>query len=301
MHGGPDVLEVVDLPEPVPGPGEVLIRVAASTVNPADTLLRRGLVPGITGPLPHVPGLECAGVVAAVGAGSRWQPGQRVAAITSFIPGGRGCHAELVVAPDASVGLVPEGMDLAAAATIPMSGLTALLALDRTGPGPRTVAVTGAGGAVGAFVLELAREAGVPTIAVVRQNYFERARSMGAAHVVDAVGDWVADIRAIMPGGVDALIDCALIGEPALGAIRDGGKLFSVRGFSGAFDRGVTAEAVSVRDYHSDQDKLQRLLDLAAAGKLSTFVHARVPFASAAEAHRMLEAGGMGGRAVLMF
>ena len=300
--GAADVVEAIELPTPRPGPGEVLIRVAAATVNPADTMLRKGLIAYVTAPLPHVPGLECAGTVAEAGAGSRWRPGQRVAAVTSFIPDGIGAHAEYLLVPDAGAAEVPRGLSLAAAATVPMSGLTARLAIDRClAARARTVAVTGAGGAVGAFCLELARYEGIETLAVVRPAYAGRVAAMGAAHTVDAVGDWPAAIRAIHPHGVDAVIDCALLGEACVPAIRDRGQLVTVRGFAGTLDRGVTAQPISVRDYREEGAKLARLLMLAGTGRLSTFVHRTVPFAQAAEAHRLVEAGGMGGRVVLTF
>lgn len=303
--GPPEVVEVLEMPDSRPGPEEILIRVAAATVNPADTLLRAGLIPYVTGPLPWAPGLECAGIVAAAGAGSRWRAGDRVAAVTSFIPNGRGAHCQLLVAPDDSAAAVPEGLDLVAAATIPMSGLTAQLAIDRCrAVGAKTIAVTGAGGAVGAFCVELAREDGLETFAVVRPHYFERATVMGATHVIDGgdeAGGGTAAIRAIAPSGVDAVIDCALMGESMIPAIRDDGLLVSVRGLSGTFERGVVAQPISVRDYGLESGKLARLLGLAATGRLSTFVHRALPFNQAADAHRLVESGGMGGRVVLLF
>ena len=300
--GAADVVEAIELPTPRPGPGEVLIRVAAATVNPADIMVRKGSISYVTAPLPHVPGLECAGTVAEVGANSRWQVGQRVAAVTSFIPDGIGAHAEYVVVPDAGVAEIPDGLYLVAAATIPMSGLTAQLAIDRCAvAGARSIAVTGAGGAVGGFCLELAREAGLETVAVVRASYAERVTAMGAAQVIDAGGDWSAAIREIYPHGVDAVIDCALLNEACVPAIRDGGLLVTVRGFAGTIERSITAEPISVRDYAVEGAKLERLLALAGSGRLSTFIDRTLPFTQAADAHRLVEAGGMGGRVVLTF
>lgn len=301
--GSYDVIEIIEIPRPLAGPGQILIRCAAATVNPADTLLRRGAIPYVTVPVPHIGGLECAGVIVEAGSGSRWRPGQRVAAITSFIPNGIGAHAEYVLVPDDSAALVPDGLSLAAAATLPMSGLTAQLAVDRcVAVGARAIAVTGAGGAVGGFCVELAREeAKLTTLAVVRAGYAERVRAMGATHVVDADGDWPAAVRAIVPAGVDSVIDCALLGEACVPAIRDGGLLVGVRGFAGTLARGVTAVSISVRDYQEEAAKLARLLRLAAGGRLSTFIHCTLPFIQAAEAHRLVEAGGLGGRVVLTF
>jgi len=119
--GGPEVLEVADLPEPQPGPGEVRIRVAAATVNPTDISFRSGrhstarlATMGVRPP--YIPGMELAGVVDAVGEGTNWHPGDRVMAIVSPRRPGGGAQAELVVVPAASVARVPEGASLAAAA-----------------------------------------------------------------------------------------------------------------------------------------------------------------------------------------
>ena len=131
-YGGPEVLEVLELPDPEPGPGQVRIRVAAATVNPSDTLFRSGgLARGIDGPPPWVAGLELAGVVDAVGDGTGYEPGERVAAMTRFLPHGRGAQSELLVLDaESSLARVPEGLDLVEAATVPMTGLTVRLLLD---------------------------------------------------------------------------------------------------------------------------------------------------------------------------
>jgi len=206
------------------------------------------------------------------------------------------------VVPDDSAAEIPAGLDMAAAATVPMSGLTAQLAVDRAiAGGARRIAVTGAGGAVGAFAIELAREAGLETFGVVRPAYAVRARALGTNHVIDADADWNAAIRTIVPEGVDAVIDCALLGEATLGAIRDGGALITVRGFAGELTRGIVATPVSVRDYEREQGKLKRLLRLAGEGRLHVFVHQTLPFTDAAEAHRLVEMGGLGGRVLLSF
>src|SRR6266446_3993683 len=128
--GGPEVLQVSDLPEPHPGPGEVRIRVAAATVNPTDISFRSGrqlsaaqLAEMGVQP-PYIPGMELAGMVDAVGEGTKWRPGDRVMAIVNPRRPGGGAQAELVVVPAASVAGVPEGTTLEAVATLPMNGLT---------------------------------------------------------------------------------------------------------------------------------------------------------------------------------
>ena len=138
-YGGPEVLGLVDLPAPEPGEGEIRIRVAAATVNPSDTLFRSGgLAALVTGEWPYVAGLELAGVVDAAGPNARSQAGDRVAAMTRFIPDGRGAHAELVVVHGDSAAEIPDGLGLVEAATVPMNGLTVRLAYDTLGLAPAT-------------------------------------------------------------------------------------------------------------------------------------------------------------------
>src|SRR5215472_358271 len=150
--GDPDVLRIVELPVPEPGQGEVRIKVAAATVNPSDCAMRAGVFgppPRGDGP-PYVAGWELAGVVDAAGPGAGWSPADRVFAIVLPYVTGRGAQAEYVVVPADSVARVPDGLSLAEAATLPMNGLTARLALDKLAlPPGQTVAVTGAAGAVG--------------------------------------------------------------------------------------------------------------------------------------------------------
>src|SRR3954467_15886472 len=147
--GGPEVLRVIDLPDPVPGPGEVRIRVHTAAVNPTDTMLRAGVVKAwFQGrPGPYVPGMDAAGVVDAIGpdTDTSLRLGDRVIAILqAYAPRG-GAYAELVVAPVESVVSMPPGVDFPAACTLLMNALTARLALDFVAvPAGGTVAVTGA-------------------------------------------------------------------------------------------------------------------------------------------------------------
>ncbi len=171
--GGPEVLEMSELPEPQPGPGEVRIRVAAATVNPTDISFRTGRQATELTQLgvlpPYIPGMELAGVVDAVGEGADWHTGDRVMAIVTPRRPGGGAQAELVVVPAVSVARVPEGTSLEAAATLPMNGLTVRLALDRLALYPgQTLGVTGAAGAVGGYAVQLGVSDGLRVIAVAR-------------------------------------------------------------------------------------------------------------------------------------
>jgi NADPH:quinone reductase len=165
--GGPEVLRVVDLPCPEPGPGEVRIRVHAVAVNPTDLTFRAG---GRAGQLasripPYVPGADLAGVVDQVGPGAsgRLSPGDRVIALVVPMGPRGGTYAEQIVTAEASVVRAPKNASDAEAATLLLNGVAARLALDALGLRPgQAVAVTGAAGAVGGYAIQLAKARGPP-------------------------------------------------------------------------------------------------------------------------------------------
>ena len=164
-YGDPGVLHVVELPDPRPGRGELLIRVHAAAVNPTDTVLRSGAraerLKDV--PPPHVPGMDAAGVLEGVGAGTRTdlEVGERVMAIVLPL-GHRGAYAERVVVPSDSVVRSPANSSDAEAATLPMNGLTARACLEQLGlTAGQTLAVTGAPGAVGGYAVQLGKAAGL--------------------------------------------------------------------------------------------------------------------------------------------
>ncbi len=302
--GGPEVLQIVEKPVPEPGDGEVRIRVAAATVNPTDTVLRSGRhgPPDGLEP-PYVPGMELAGTIDVASAGSGFRPGDRVMAIVSPRTARGGAQAELVVVPADSVVAVPDEISLIEAATLPMNGLTARLALDLLGLGPgETLAVTGAAGAVGGYTIQLAKVAGLRVIADAWPKDSELVRGLGADVVVPRGDHVVAGaIRLATGDGADALVDAAVMGPLALPAVRDGGQLAAVRPFRGETERSVKIIPIWVGDYLHEQDKLADLAALAAEGRITLRVARTLPAELAAEAHRRLEAGGVRGRLVLTF
>lgn len=300
-YGGPEVLGPVELPVPEPGEGEIRIRVTAATVNPSDTLFRSGgLAALMTGEWPYVAGLELAGIVDATGANGRWQVGDRVAAMTRFIPDGRGAHAELVVVHEDSAAAVPDGLALVEAATVPMNGLTVRLAYDTLGLSPgAVVAVSGAAGAVGGYATQVAVADGLRVIAIASPGDEELVASLGAEAMVPRGPDAAAAVRELVPDGVDALVDAANVGGSLLPAVRDGGRIVALRAFDGEPERGITIDLISVRTYIREPAKLQALLELAGTGLITPRVAAVYGFGEAAEAYRRLEAGGTRGRLVL--
>jgi NADPH2:quinone reductase len=302
--GGPEVLEVLDLPEPQPGPGQVRVHVAAATVNPTDIGFRSGRQSAQLNDLqpPYIPGMELAGVVDAVGSGSNWNVGDRVMAIVIPRRPEGGAMAESVVIPSNSAAGVPEGASLEEAATLPMNGLTVRRALDLLGLKPgETLAVTGAAGAVGGYAVELGVAAGLRVIAVAAAADEPLLKKLGAEAVVPRGEDAAARIRELVPEGVDGLVDAAVIGSPILAAIRDGGGLAAVRGFEGDTERDITIHQVRVSDYAENHEALEGLGQLVSQGKLTLRVAETFPPERVAEAHSKLQAGGVRGRLVIVF
>lgn len=306
--GGPDALEELELPAPQAGPGEVRIRVHAAAVNPTDTLIRSGAPLVYTGGRqpgepPYVPGMDAAGVIDQVGsgAGERLAVGLRVVAL--LVPyGTHGAYAEQVVVPAESVVPAPAGAEFSAAATLLMNAMTARLAVDALGlTGGDVLAVSGAAGSVGGYVVQLAKLDGLRVIADAKPSDVALVREFGADDVVERGDDVAARIRDLVPGGVRGVVDGALLGERVLAAVADGGRIATVRGWSGSAERGIQIRPVQARSAATDTARLERLVRHAEAGALSLRVADVLPAARAAAAHRLLEAGGLRGRLVLDF
>ena len=301
--GGPEVVVPVEIEVDPLDDGQVAIAVQAAVVNPADVMLRRGQLRDVVhGEPPYVGGLELAGTVTAAAPGTAFAAGDRVAAITSFIPGGRGGHVACAVLDARRVARVPDGLSNEHAATVPMNGLTARLSLDRLGlERGQTLGVTGAAGAVGGYVTELARRDGLAVVGIAGEDDEAFVRGAGAEVFVPRGPDLARRLRAAVPAGVDGLVDAALLGPEVHALVADRGRVVVLRGTAGPAARGVTVLRVSVQEYAKHQDALACLLALAAAGELTTRVAATLPAAQADEAHRLLDRGGLRGRVLLTF
>ena len=304
--GGPDALQVLDLPEPQAGSGEVRIRVHAAAVNPTDVLLRTGghavRMPDRTPPF--VPGMDAAGVIDQLGPGvdDRLAVGQAVIAMVLFTGPRGGAYAEQIVVPAASVVPAPAGVDFPAAATLLMNATTARLALDTLAlPPGATIAITGAAGAVGGYAVELAASEGLTVIADAAPQDVDRVRGFGAAHVVPRGSDVAGHIRDLAPEGVAGLIDGSTQTTEVIPAVADGGALVELRGWSGPAGRGIHVRTVMARDAITDTEALDALRRRVEHGTLSLHVAEVLPAEMAPEAHRKLEAGGLRGRLVLDF
>jgi NADPH2:quinone reductase len=302
--GDEDNFQVLDVPRPDLAAGAVRIRVHAATVNPTDTGLIRGYYfqDGQIPPGPYVPGMDAAGVVSETGPGSRFTVGQEVMAIVLPTSESGGAYADELVLPEEQVGPVPAGVDAVPASTLLMNALTARLALDALAvPEGGTVAVTGAAGCFGGYVVQLAKADGLRVVADASDADVDLVRSLGADDVLARGAGFVDAVRALLPDGVDGLADGAVLDAGVLGAIRDGGALSTIRGWDGPADRGIAVHAIMVFGSAGDTAKLERLREQVQEGVLTLRVATTFPAERAADAHRMLAGGGVRGRIVLDF
>ncbi|OJY60804.1 MAG: alcohol dehydrogenase [Sphingobium sp. 66-54] len=304
-QGDPDVLQVVDVPEVHAGPGEVRIRVHAATVNPTDVAVRNGARAERqkADPPPYVPGMEAAGIIDEVGDGvpDRLKVGDAVIAIV--VPkGNHGAYREQIVLDARSVARAPAGATHAEAATLPMNGLTARQSLDLLALSPgQVLAVTGAAGAYGGYIIQLAKAEDLTVIADASERDEALVAALGADIVVRRGDDVAARFRGHFPDGVDGLADGAVLNERAIPAVRDGGAFTSVRGFVGDPQRDIRFTATLVSSYAQAWEKLDRLRQQVEAGQITLRVAEIYPPERAADAHRRLEAGGTRGRLVIRF
>lgn len=288
---GPDSIEIIDLPITEPGPGEVRVRIAAAAVNPVDLAVTGGVFHDMG--LVHQTewtglGWDFAGTVAAAGAGVDLAPGTRVAGLIEGFDRDFGTYAEQAVVPAADLAVVPDGLELAAASTVPLNALAASQIVDLLGDAPAVhnrLLVTGAAGAVGGYVLSLAPERGWQVTGLARAEDEEFVRSVGAGFTAHAEPGW------------DAVADGAALQERGLALVRDGGIFVGVRpSAEPATERGIRVVAVAT---HADGRRLADLLARTASGGLPARVHAVVPLDQVADAHRAVAKGGVRGRYVI--
>ncbi len=303
--GGPEALQLVDLPEEHAGAGQVRVRVHAATVNPTDTYLRNGSRAALLKdvPPPHVPGMDAAGVIDEVGPGTSTDLKVGNAVFAMVVPNGsHGAYRESIVLSADAVTRAPAGVGHVEASTLPMNGLTARQSLDQLALKPgQTVAVTGAAGAYGGYVVQLAKADGLRVIADAAPADEALVKGLGADIVVPRGADVAEQIRKVCPEGVDGLADGSFQSEQAVGAVRDGGAFASVRGWAGTGERGITFHRTSVRDYDHRADLLAGLREHVESGAVTLRVAATYPPEQAAEAHRRIEAHGVRGRLVITF
>ncbi|MFJ8912836.1 NADP-dependent oxidoreductase [Amycolatopsis sp. NPDC102389] len=301
--GGPEVLEFAEIPVPVPGRGQVRVKVAAAGVNPVDAATRSGFLTeaGIVPPREVLGiGWDVAGTVDAVGDGvTGFAEGDSVIGLRDRPSAALGTYAESVVLDVDALAAAPRTASHAEAATLPLNGLTAVQALDLLDlPPGATVLVTGAAGAVGGYAVALAKVRGFRVVAVAGSADEALVRGFGADVFVPR-GDFLADrVRTVIPGGVDAALDTALLGLEALDAVTNHGRFVVFAAGAAPIPlRGIKVEHVWIR---ADGAALAGLAALVDDGTLALRVADTLPLAEAVKAHERLAAGGLRGRLVLI-
>ncbi|WP_327677135.1 NADP-dependent oxidoreductase [Kitasatospora sp. NBC_00458] len=292
--GGPEVLRVTEVPDPVPGPGEVRVRVYAAGVQPVDLSIREGRAPvGVEIAPGLVPGNEFAGVVDRIGPGTEgWATGDEVLGFRLL-----GCSAELVVADAARLVRKPAGMPWEQAGALSASGQTAHVALGqlKVGEGD-TVLVHGAAGGVGTAAVQLARALGATVVGTASERNHDYLRELGAIPVTYGEG-LVERVRAVAPQGVDAAFDAAGRGalEASVELVADRDRIGTVVDYPGAGRlgvQGIRGERTAAR--------LAELVALWEAGTLRVEIADAFPLGRAADAHRLVGAGHVRGKVVLV-
>lgn len=307
-YGAPDVLRSIEIHEPHAGPGEVRIRVRAAAVNPVDTIIRAGGFAGNDGAISGavVPGTDVVGVVDEVGPDQPADADVTLGdeAIGFVAPDGdHGGYSEYIVLPARSVTRKPSTLNDAEAVSFLSNALTAAITLEhlRLEPGA-TLAVTGATGAVGGYLVELAARQGVTVIAAASEEEAALVRGFGATTVIDRSTDFVEGVLAATDGrGVDALADPAILTDRVIGAVRDGGQIAFYLPTEVDPGRGIEVFGSYVMRSNTRHDVIAELARLAGRGDLTTRVSGTLPAADAAAAHSRLEQGGLRGRLVLEF
>jgi NADPH:quinone reductase-like Zn-dependent oxidoreductase len=304
--GGPDVLAVADVPTPVPGPGEVVLQVRASGVNPVDYKLYSGARGADPGQLPMRLGLEVAGVVTAAAPDAAGPAGPVAVGdgVIAYRVSG-GYAAELVTSAAALVPKPPE-LDWPQASGLMLAGATAWHALAATAVGAGdTVRVHGAAGGVGLMVVQLAARLGATVIGTARPDRHELLRGFGVIPV--AYGDGLAGrVRAAAPGGVDAALDLAGTDEAAdvsLELVADRDRIATIVASPRARSLGIKALGGGPgADPGTDIRNAARLelARLAGEGKLQVVLAQTFPLAQAADAHRVIMAGHTSGKIALL-
>ncbi|AIA04596.1 NADP-dependent oxidoreductase [Streptomyces noursei] len=298
--------QLMELPQPEPGPGEVLVRLAAAGLNPVDWKLADGMFgEAVHAKFPLVLGADGAGEVVAVGSGvRRFTVGDPVFGQFQRPDRGGGSYAEFAVADEGAIALAARSVTYATSAAVPTAGMTAYNLVEETRIGEgRQVLIVGATGGVGTFVTQIAAGRGAEVIATARPAKAELMRTLGAAETVDHTAGPIADqVLASRPDGVDVLIDMT---SDATGfveltrTVRDGGVAVSL---IGSADADVLTEH-NLRGFNFVNRPSPQLLEILAghldAGRLTVLVGLEVPLEEAPEALAASRTGRAQGKTVL--
>lgn len=288
QYGGPEVLKFEEYPDPVPGPGEVLVRVAAASVNPIDYKRRAGLTKDYY-PInfPGLIGVDLAGTVITIGPGAEgFSVGDQVFAMAD------NAYAELCVVKAAILAKVPKGLDLIQAAALPLATTTGNQLLSATGmKAGQTVMVVGAAGNVGRSAVFTAKERGATVIAGVLKRQMDEAKTVGADQVVATDDDTaIANLPLL-----DAVADTVgrRIAETLIAKVKPGGVFASVLGAPQNAAKYPSVQVVFVFSKF-DRKTLEFMAEAVRDGKLVIPIGRRLPLSQAAEAHAAAEKGGIG-------
>jgi NADPH:quinone reductase-like Zn-dependent oxidoreductase len=295
-YGGPEVLKIENVPVHDPGPGDVLVRTQAAAVNPVDVKTRQGVYAGGV-PLarPMILGWDLAGVVESVGPHvTEWHLGDRVIAMSVQYLAGVGTHRDHVIVSRSILAPAPHRVQPVEAAAIPLAALTAQQALDRLALNPgETVLISGGGGQVAGFAIQLAKLRGLRVVTTVRPGQEARVGRLGPDTMINA-----SQLPAPHP-----LADGALItvdgGRDLIGFVHAGGSYVTVRRAEvPAPQRGITVSHLLVEQ---NGQQLRELVALVDAGLLNPRVAQVLRVDDVARAHDLVARGGLDGKVVLTF
>jgi NADPH2:quinone reductase len=319
--GGSGEFRVADLPVPVPGSGQIVIRSAFASVNPADWKARAGMLPHLSYyPFPITIGMDCAGIVESVGEGvTAYKPGDRVISLSGMGLGQQGTYAEYALVPEPRVAPLPAHLDFAQGATIPIASASAassILDVARVKAGD-TVFVNGGAGSVGTFAIQFLTYLGARVAATCSTRNVEHVRGLGADLVIDYTSeDIAATLRAWAPMRLDSVIDA--VGQHSLprampGLIKAGGTLVCIQNLlTGpedfdldlATDRNVRVvdnvmDAMTEDPTWFQVKAFRALLDAVVAQKVKVPPYEIVPLEQAGAAHDRVEEGHVRGKILL--
>jgi len=315
--GGPEVLKLEEVPDPVPGEGEVVVEVAAAGVNPADLLQRQGFYPPPPG-APAYPGLECSGRIAGIGPGvSGWREGDSVCALLAG-----GGYAELVAVPAGQLLPIPDGVSVTGAAALPEAACTvnaSVFGQAKLAPG-EVLLVHGGSGGLGTMAIQLGKARGaIVACTSGTPDKLERCLELGADLAISyRDDDFVAAVRDFTRGrGADVILD--IMGAPYLArnieTLATSGRLLQIAtrgGVHAEIDLGVLmrkrisifASTLRARPVAQKAvvvaDVRDQVWPLVAAGQVMPVIDRTLPMADAAQAHRLMEEGAHVGKILLV-
>ena len=291
--GDPDVLTLTELPDPTPGPGQVVVRVGAWGVNPFDTKVRTGAFSrGAPPARPRRVGRDIAGVVVEAGPEALPAVGTRVVGSVA------GASSDLVLATGDDLVVLPDGVDDVTAAAIPGAGTTAIRALALSGVQPgQSLLVHAASGGVGTFLVQLAHAAGITVIGTAGPDNQDYVAGLGARPIVYGAG-WQDRLRAVHPDPVDVVVDAAGRGvaEQSLEVVVENGRILTLVDFD-AQGPGIVTSDGSEPGF---EGSLAEAVAAVATGRVRIEIDSRYPFVDYAQAHRRSETGHSRGKIVVV-